>query len=131
MDNKAIVVSIDFLKEQIKTLNDSVVKLSDHQVEMNNVLIENTVIVKEHERRSLAIEGWAKEANTFLQTISSKIESIDKEIDPIQTHVQKVSKIVNFLDGVPVVLKVTVFVLTIISSLYGAFVIIHTLMSGK
>lgn len=131
MDNKALAVSIEFLKDQIKSLNENVEKISDSQIEMNKVLIENTIIVKEHERRSLAIEGWAKEANNVLQAISTKTEVIDKELTDMQTHVNKVSKIVNFLSGVPVVVKVIVSVFTVLSSLYGAFIIFHTLMSGK
>jgi len=139
MDNKSIAVSIDFLREQVRSLNETVEKIADSQLEMNKVLIENTVIVKEHERRSTAFEGWAVEANKTLRDVSFSVNRlhgeiiyVEKQLTPIQTHITKVTKIVNFLDGVPVTLKVIVLSGTVLSALYGVFIVIHTLiMSGK
>lgn len=136
MDNKSL--EFEFLKEQISQINKNVEKLADSQADMNTVLIENTVIVREHERRSTAIESWASKFESRmgnftsgLNTLNNDCIRIEKDLTPIKNHVKRVNKIVNFMDGVPVVLKVTVLVLTIVSSMYGFFMVIHTLMPRK
>jgi methyl-accepting chemotaxis protein len=136
MENKSI--EFEFLREQISQINKNVEKLADSQIKMNSVLIENTVIVKEHERRSTAFEGWAAKfeermgsLNLGMSNVNSELIRIDEELKPIRSHVKKVSKIINFIDGVPVLLKFTVLVFTILSAMYGAFLVIHSLMPRK
>lgn len=133
-NNKGIEITIVHIHEQINRLNGSVEKLADNQNRMNEVLIRNTQIVDEHQRRSISLESWVDGLEKRLTDIAVSVGIVDKdvkrvddEIRPIKEHVAEVTKIVSFIKGVSPVLKVILMLVTLISSAYGLFVFINSL----
>lgn len=133
-NNKGIEITIVHIHEQINRLNGSVEKLADNQSRMNEVLIRNTQIVDEHQRRSISLESWVDGLEKRLTDIAVSVGIVDKdvkrvddEIRPIKEHVAEVTKIVSFIKGVSPVLKVILMLVTLISSAYGLFVFINSL----
>jgi methyl-accepting chemotaxis protein len=136
MDNKQVEINLERIKEKIDNLNNHIVKISNNQEDMNRVLIENTIIVREHERRSTAFESWAEVAKEnmsvmtiTLNKIAHHVDLVEDQIEPIKQHVDRVNKIVNFINGIPAVVKVIVGFITILSALYGLFIFISS--TGK
>lgn len=133
-NNKGIEITIVHIHEQINRLNGSVEKLADNQNRMNEVLIRNTQIVDEHQRRSISLESWVDGLEKRLTDIAVSVGIVDKdvkrvddEIKPIKEHVAEVASIVSFIKGISPVLKVILMLVTLISSAYGLFVFINSL----
>lgn len=136
MDEKSFEINFMYIRDHLENISTKIEKLNDKQEAMNVVLTENTVIVKEHERRSTTHEKWAEKTeerfNTALNNITvidSNVRRIDDDLVPIKKHVKKVAKVFNFLTGIPVVLKIAIMIITIASSVYGICVLIFQLMS--
>lgn len=87
----------------LEKLLDKQEKLSDKQEIMNVILAENTVILKEHERRSLANE--------------QAVELIREEIKPIQKHVDSVHTALKLLGALSVLIGIFVGIVKIIQFL--------------
>jgi len=137
-NDKLIQMSIKHLHDQVSSLSNAVQKLADNQTAMNEILIRNTVTVEDHHKRSTTIEIWAAkvedryaETNKAVIDISNTIQNLNKTVTKHDAHVTRVDKIVNFIDGIPVVLKVVLMIVTIVSGLYGLFTFIQKILATQ
>jgi hypothetical protein len=84
----------------LEKLLDKQEKLSEKQEDMNIILAENTVILKEHERRSLANE--------------EAVILIREEIKPIQKHVDSVHTGLKLMGAVSIIISILAGVVKIV-----------------
>lgn len=116
------------MQESMSRVNDSITKLFERQDEMNVVLTKNTVIMEEHHRKSGLIEieqadlrALIATANTDAAKMEKSIESIEKDLKPIKTHVASVSNTMAFLSGIPMSIRVVGSIVIAVTSIIGCY----------
>lgn len=133
MDRKTSPIDLQLLKLQFQQINDKLnhhnnlfEKLFDRMDSMNNVLIKNTAIVDEHQKRSTQMENVMGSYKVQLETLSIKmtkihgdLERVDADVKPIKAHVAEMTGFMGFVKGMPSFLKIIILLLTLLTSGYG------------
>lgn len=124
------------LFDLVENVNENVISANKEITALKVNVGQNNVILKQHHVRSTNLEGIVEKVKDALTELTKKISSIntnvkriDKDLEPIQKHVNKMEKWTNMAMGVPLFLKTIFWLFVFVSSGYGCYNVIVKMLN--
>ena len=116
------------MNHDFERIYDLIGGVKDELSEMKVTLAENTVIMKEHHKRSTRLETIVEAMKKPLEAITTKVLALDKDIvaigavmKPVTSHVEKIDKILIRFSAVPMIMKLLLFLFGFATSGLGCY----------
>jgi chromosome segregation ATPase len=118
-----------YIRESMSDLKNTNVAILNRLTSQEEVLLRNTITVEDHKRRSNLLEQnqaefvkTLKDISDSFKRLSTTVNQIESELQPIKTHVRSVERFVKFLivlnDNKGTIAKILAFMITISVSTY-------------
>lgn len=128
IDEKLLNLHFENINSSLNRVEGNVGKLFERQDKMNIILAKNTTVMTQHHERSTKLEVIQEKANETLEKAIAKLtivehdlKALEKEVEPVKNHVEKINKTVFFLEGIPTSIKVIASIVVAVSSVLGFY----------
>lgn len=128
MDKTVLEIHLESIQRNQKEMNDSIVKLFEKAEEMNLELKENTIVLKQHHRRSTKLEeiqlDFGEQMQNFsdnMKLLSGKLKRLDETVKPIKAHVDSMDVTISWIKTIPTGVKIASGIVIFITGLFGIY----------
>jgi chaperonin cofactor prefoldin len=124
------------LLQRFEKVFDMIGEVQKDITQIKITMTENTVIVKEHERRSLSAEKWLTQLQAATNALEKEylmlkgqLKTLIEEKKSAKESIKETEKTLNIFRSIPEILKFFALLAGTASALYGAYALIEKMVN--